>query len=58
MRKSLQTILTKMTTIQGQIEDTLENAEAAEHPNDDRIEKLQTELECLEGAIDNLESID
>lgn len=39
-------------------QDALENAESADYPNEERIEKLAVRIDALETAIDALEGIE
>ncbi|HEY4492455.1 MAG TPA: hypothetical protein VI958_10690, partial [Acidobacteriota bacterium] len=41
-----------------QTEDTLDNAENADYPNDDRIETLQARIDALNEALDALNEIE
>jgi len=38
-------------------QEVLDNAEYADYPNEERVEKLQNQVNILEEAFDNLESI-
>ena len=58
MRNSIKAIVSKLETIEEQVADYLDNAEQAEYPNEDRIDKLQTEMDCIRNAIDSLEEIE
>ena len=58
MRPELKSIIEKLNVVKGKVEESLEKAEDAEYPNDERIEKLETELAAIEAALDELESIE
>ena len=58
MRAEIKAIITKLELVKAKVEDYLDNAENAEHPNDDRIDALSNEIECIDQAIDTLEGIE
>ncbi len=58
MRGSVKAIITRLEVVIESVEEYKCNAEDAEHPNDERIERLEEELERLEEARDALESIE
>jgi len=58
VRNSISGVITKLRTIQEQVQNYLDNAESVDNPNADRIEKLEEELQRIECAIDELEGIE
>jgi hypothetical protein len=58
MRAEVKSILSKLEAVKEKVEDYLSNAEDAEHPNDERIDRLTNEVEYLEQAIEALEGIE
>jgi capsule polysaccharide export protein KpsE/RkpR len=41
-----------------QTQETLDNAESADYPNEDRIDTLQTRIDSLQESVDALDNID
>ncbi len=50
--EKLQTDLENLIEKKGE---SLENAENADYPNEDRCEKLQSQIDCLEEMMSNVE---
>lgn len=38
-------------------QEVLDNAEGADYPNEERVEGLQTQVNILEDAVDNMDNI-
>ncbi len=58
MRSSVKAILKRLIEIIETVEESLDNTNNADYPNEDRIEKLEAELEALEEAQGALEGIE
>ena len=58
MRNEVKAILKKLIEVRDKVQEYLDNAEAMDNPNQDRIDRLESELECLDAAIDNLNDIE
>ena len=58
MRNSIKSIIDKLTSVQESVEGYLATAESSEYPNEERIDKLQSELESIESAIEALQEIE
>jgi septal ring factor EnvC (AmiA/AmiB activator) len=56
--KSVQSMIAQLEAWIEQTEETLGNAEDAEYPNEERIDKLNERLASLEQAKDALEEIE
>ena len=57
IRKRIEEINGKLQGIKEKVEEYLDTAENQEYLNDERIEKLQNEIDCIERAHDQLDSI-
>jgi len=58
MRNEVKAILKKLETVRDKVSDYLDTAESADSPDEERIDRLQHELDCLETAIEAIEDID
>ena len=58
MRNSLSAVVNRLQEILEQVEEYKDTAEDAEYPNDERITKLDDELDAIQSAIDELEGIE
>jgi len=58
MRAEVKAILAKLQAVKEKVDEYLDTAENADYPNDDRIDKLQNESDCLDNAIASLEEIE
>ena len=58
MRNSVKAIVTRLEAIMEQVEEYIDTAEEAEHPNDERIGKLNDEMEAIADALESLNSIE
>ena len=58
MRSEVKAILAKLIAVRIKVQSYLDNAAAAENPNEDRIEELDNEIEALGEAIDALDNLD
>ncbi len=58
MRKSVTAIITRLESVIEKVSDYKDTAEEAEHPNDERIDKLSEELDRLEEALDAINEIE
>jgi len=58
MRNEIKAIITKLTVIIEKIEASIDTAESAEYVNDERIDKLNAELEIIQEALEALETIE
>ena len=58
MRNEIRSIITKLENTLEKVQEYLDNAENAEYPNDDRIDNLQNEIDCIQEAIEALENIE
>ena len=58
MRNEVKAILAKLIAVKDKVQTYLDNAEAAESPNEDRVEALGHEIDALQDAIEALENID
>jgi len=56
MRKSIQAVITKLEAISHQVEGYAENARDQER--EDRANKLYEEVQCIEDALEALNSIE
>ena len=58
MRQELKAIVKRLEEVRDKVQGFLDNAENSDNPNQDRIDRLESELECLDTAIDNLNEIE
>ena len=58
MRQEVKAIIKRLEEVRDRVQGFLDNAEAVENPNQDRIDKLDSGLEYLVAAIDNLNDIE
>jgi len=58
MRQELKGIVKKLIEVRRKVQGYLNNAEKEVHPNQDRIDSLQSELDCLDAAMEVLQEID
>ena len=58
MRSEVKAILKKLIEVRDKVQGFSDNAENSDNPNQDRIDRLESELECLDTAIDNLNDIE
>ena len=52
MRTQLKAILTRAETTKDTVEASLDTAQDQDYPNDERVEKLEAELEMFSAIID------
>ena len=58
MRSEVKAIIKKLEEVRDKIQGFLDNAENSDYSNQDRIDRLESELEYLDAAIDNLNDIE
>lgn len=58
MRNSVKGVISRLEEIESQVAEYLDTAESAEYPNEERVERLQDELDKITEAKDILEEIE
>jgi len=58
MRNEIKAVVIKLESIQEKVEEYLDNAQDAENPNEERVARLEEELNSIEEAIEALNNIE
>ena len=58
MRNEVKAIVLRLVEIEAKVQGYLDKAQDADNPNDERIERLEAELDSLEAAITSLNEIE
>ena len=58
MRQEVKAIIKRLEEVRDRVQGFLDNAEVVENPNQDRVDRLESELEYLDAAIDKLNDIE